>query len=96
MSDNDLNVYQKIFGMIQSNYIIRKYNCFDISYIKSKEIEENSVLFEAVKFFRKLVEHLSEESPLFDPAEKSHSREYDNFYENVGNNAFQGEINKNA
>ena len=64
------------------NEKINDYSFLQDSPFNIQQIDNNIIIFQ------------SEESPLFDPAEKSRSREYDNFYENVGNNAFQGEIKK--
>ena len=65
ISDKDLKRYQKIFGLIQANYIIRKYNCFNISYIKRSCCKEKSILFQSIKFYQNFVDNLDEESPVF-------------------------------
>ena len=65
VSDQDLKIYQKIFGLIQAEYIMRKYNCFIISYIKIKNCDDNSILSQSIKFFEEFVKNLDEESPAF-------------------------------
>ena len=65
ISDKDLKKYQKIFGLIQANYIMRKYNCFQISYIKRNGCEKKSIFFQSIKFYQNFVNNLDEESPAF-------------------------------
>jgi hypothetical protein len=63
--DKDLATYQKIFGLIQAEYIMRKYNCYSISYIKIKYCDENSILGQSITFFKEFINNLDEESPVF-------------------------------
>ena len=63
--DKDLKTYQKIFGLIQYNYISIKYDCWNTYYIKIKEIEENSILNQAIQFYKNFISDLEEESPVF-------------------------------
>ena len=50
--DNELKIYQKIFALIQYNYIIKKYNSYEIFYIKCNKAEENSVIDLSLKFLK--------------------------------------------
>jgi hypothetical protein len=63
--DEDLKIYQKIFGLIIYNYILRKYNCFNTYYIKRKDAKENSVFNHAINFLNSFINELNEESPAF-------------------------------
>ena len=63
--DKDLKIYQKIFGLIQYNYISRKYDCWNTYYIKVKDVEDQSILNKAIQFYKKFIENLDEESPVF-------------------------------
>jgi hypothetical protein len=65
VSDKDLKIYQKIFGLIQAEYIMRKYNCYNIWYIKIKYCDENSILGQSIAFFKEFIKNLDEESPVF-------------------------------
>ena len=63
--DKDLKIYQKIFGLIQYFYISRKYNCWNTYYIKVKEAKDKSILNKAIIFYKKFIENIDEESPVF-------------------------------
>ena len=63
--DEDLKIYQKIFGLIQYNYIARKYDCWNTHYIKVKDAENESILTKAIQFYKKFIDYLDEESPVF-------------------------------
>ena len=65
VSDVDLKIYEKIFGLIQYNYIYRKYDCSNTSYIKVKDAENNSIIYQSIQFFKKFISSLDEESPVF-------------------------------
>ena len=60
-----MKIYQKIFGLIQYNYISRKYDCWNTYYIKVKDVEDQSILNKAIQFYKKFIENLDEESPAF-------------------------------
>ena len=63
--DKDLKIYQKIFGLIQYYYISRKYDCWNTYYIKIKEAKDQSILSKAILFYKKFIENIDEESPVF-------------------------------
>ena len=64
-SDKDLKIYEKVFGLIQYNYIYRKYNCFNTTYIKIKDAKKNSIIYQALEFFKGFISNLDEDSPVF-------------------------------
>ena len=51
--DKDLKIYQKIFGLIQYNYISIKYDCWNTYYIKVKDAENHSILNKSIEFYKK-------------------------------------------
>ena len=63
--DKDLKIYQKVFGLIQYNYIYKKYNCSNTSYIKIKDAKKNSIIYQAIEFFKRFISNLDEDSPVF-------------------------------
>ena len=63
--DKDLKIYQKVFALIQYNYIYRKYNCTNTYYIKLKDAQDKSILKKAIEFHKKFISELDEESPVF-------------------------------
>ena len=60
-----MKIYQKIFGLIQYYYISRKYDCWNTYYIKIKEAKDQSILSKAILFYKKFIENIDEESPVF-------------------------------
>ena len=64
-SDPDLKIYQKIFGLIQYNYIFRKYNCINTYYLKIKNAKKGSVLNLCIDFLKGFISNLNEDSPIF-------------------------------
>ena len=60
-----MKIYQKIFGLIIYNYILRKYNCYNTYYIKRKDAKENSAFNNAINFLNSFINELNEESPAF-------------------------------
>ena len=64
-SDKELHIYQKVFGLIQYNYIYRKYNCSNTIYIKTKDAKKNSIIYQALEFFKGFISNLDEDSPAF-------------------------------
>ena len=63
--DPDLKIYQKIFGLIQYNYIFRKYNCINTYYLKIKNAKKGSVLELCIEFLKGFISNLNEDSPIF-------------------------------
>ena len=65
ISDPDLKIYQKIFGLIQYNYTFMKYNYDNTYYIKVKDAKPNSILYNSILLIKEFISNLDEESPVF-------------------------------
>ena len=71
MNDINLEIYQKIFGVIEIFFIYNRYYNIDknvlntIKYIQTKNIAKDSVIGIAIDFIINYINELNEESPVF-------------------------------
>ena len=58
-----LHNYQKVFALIEYCCLNKRYD--SISYINCKKIEQNSIIYKSINFYKEFISNLDEESPVF-------------------------------
>lgn len=64
-TDDKLKAYQRIFCLIEYCYFVKKYDYYELSYTLCNYADKNSAIDKSLKFYKKFISELDEDSPVF-------------------------------